>query len=102
MTLCWAYRRKDAVAAQAVNIPSVDGVRLVAGPRSDRFERLELLVLCEEDRGLAIIDMSTGYRYWRRRQWAELRLWRSFMRSVAFCNTEYSLAGKKEGGVIVD
>lgn len=100
MTLCWAYRRKDAVAAQAVNVPSVNGVRLGAGARSDRFERLELLVLCEEDRGLAIIDMSTGYRYWQR-QSGKLRLWRSFMRSVAFYNTEYSLAGKKEG-VIVD
>lgn len=62
MTLCWAYNKKDAVAAQAVNAPSVNGVRLGAGARKDLLERLELLVLCEEDRGLAIIDMSTGYR----------------------------------------
>jgi len=60
MTLCCEYKKKEAVAAQAVKGPSVRGVRLGAGAGNDVFERLDLLLLCEEDRGLAIMDMSTG------------------------------------------
>lgn len=49
------------MAAQAVKGPSVRGVRLGAGAGNEVLERLDLLLLCEEDRGLAIMDMSTGY-----------------------------------------
>jgi len=61
MTLCWEYKRKEAVAAQAVKGPSVRGVRLGPGAGKEALERLDLLLLCEEDRGLAIMDMSTSY-----------------------------------------
>ena len=61
MTLYWAYKKKAAVAAQAAKGPSVNGVRLGAGAGNEVLERLDLLLLCEEDRGLATMDMSTGY-----------------------------------------
>lgn len=93
--MCCEYRKKEAVAAQAVKGPSVEGVRLGAGAGNDLFERLELLVPCEEDRGLAtIIDMSRVYRCWRR-QSAQLRVWRSSIRSVASCYAEYNLVGER-------
>lgn len=66
MALCWACRKNDAVAAQAVKGPSVKGVRLGAGAGNDLLEWLDLLLPCEVERGLASIDMSTGYRCSRR------------------------------------
>lgn len=64
MTLCWEYKKKEAVAAQAMKGPSVRGVRLGAGAGNEVLEGLDLLLLREEDRGLAIMDMSTVYHYY--------------------------------------
>ena len=63
MILFWEYSKKEAVAAHAVNGPSVEGVRLGPGAGRDLLDRLEPRVLCEVDRGLAIMDMVDGYRW---------------------------------------